>query len=220
MSVQAQLNANSIEQTETIKKVIANGGGNAGDMRQYLLRAMLNSRTPLDFMSGGGKEEFENEVLEYFGYKGWIKTDIKSVELDYSMSDNELNPTAVVEAVGADGEAEETFYIQLLGNKHRSSMGCWVTTCDSNGDIREDDYPLFDIETLIEAAEEHARATTNPRSHGDYWLIDVEGEVLVCTRNDQYLNADASPYTADWEEVEYRADSEEEAREWIDEQDE
>lgn len=218
MSVQATLNEQAIAQLETVSKVIAHSD-NAGAMRQHTIQAMLNSRTPFDSMSDEEKEVFETEVLQDFGYKGWIKTDILSVELDYSMSDNKLNPTAVVEAVGADGDSE-TFYVQLVGNAHRSSLGCWVTTSDSDGDIGIDEYPLFDIDAVIEAAEAYAEETTNPRRCGDYWLINVAGEVWVCTRSDQYINRDHSPYTRDWEEVEYRADSEEEAREWIEAEDE
>jgi len=70
-----------------------------------------------------------------------------------------LNVTT--EEYGVDVEVEsngntETFTVQLTDNKHRSDLGCWITTNISDGDIDPADYPDFDIDEIIEAAEKNA----------------------------------------------------------------
>lgn len=98
-------------------------------------------------------------------------------------------------------------------------MDCWVTTNSSNGDVRDFDYPLFCLGTVIAAAEEFAKKRLNPRFYNGYWLIDTLGFVEVYERNNNYLNSDASPYTEDWEEKQGTFESEEDAKAWIDGED-
>ena len=61
-----------------------------------------------------------------------------------------------VGVIATSGGKEVTFYVQLSECKHRPSLGCWITTDESDGDIDADDYPSFDLGLIIEAAEEFA----------------------------------------------------------------
>ena len=87
--------------------------------------------------------------------------------------------TISITATAATGE-QETFHVQTVDGEYRYSLGCWILTNDSNGDIESDDYPAFDLAEIINAAEDHAEAL----------LKDDER-----TENPNYYNKDASPYT-------------------------
>ena len=46
----------------------------------------------------------------------------------------------------------ETFYVQLTGGEHSPQMGCQIST-SLDDDIDQDDYPGFDFNRIIKAAE-------------------------------------------------------------------
>lgn len=146
-----------------------------------------------------------------------MKQVIKSADMNYDDVCYDivyyLHPTVEVTAIGTDGKTEETFYVQLSGTEHR--VDCWINTFKEEN-ISSDDYPLFDLNEIIEYAETFAEEEANPEFYNGFWLYNADGYVLVATRNDKYLNRDASPYTEDWEKVLYKADDEDEAKEWID----
>lgn len=58
---------------------------------------------------------------------------------------------------------EEQFIVQLVDNKHRSDLGCWVTTWYSDGEIDCDDFPDFDIDEIIWNAERFAKNEFNEK---------------------------------------------------------
>ena len=47
----------------------------------------------------------------------------------------------------------ETFHVQTTDGLFRSDLGCWVLTSDSSDNIDFEDYPNFDLDEIIEAAE-------------------------------------------------------------------
>lgn len=49
----------------------------------------------------------------------------------------------------------ETFYVQTHNGKYNTQLGCWLTTSTSVGEIDQDDFPNFDFNLIIEAAEEY-----------------------------------------------------------------
>ncbi len=55
----------------------------------------------------------------------------------------------------AEGK-EESFYVELVDNKYRVDLGCWITTDTSNKDINTGDYSEFDVSEIINVAEKHA----------------------------------------------------------------
>ena len=61
-----------------------------------------------------------------------------------------------VGAVSSHGE-QENFYVQLTDNAYMPSLGSWITTDDCGEDIDQDDYPDFDFDVIIEAAEDFAK---------------------------------------------------------------
>ncbi len=74
-------------------------------------------------------------------------------------------------------ENSETFHVQTVDGEYRSSMGCWILTNDSDGDIDEEDYPDFNFTEIIKEAEDLAEQ-------------NADGE-----ENPDYYNKDQSPYT-------------------------
>lgn len=211
MTLQAQLNQHSINQTETIKEVIAQAEpDNRNKMQDICIKAMLDSSTPFDQMDSEEKEIFERSVLTQFLDSYLIKTKI----IECEMNERAIDGSVLVTAMGADDKTEETFNVQLLGCAHRSSLGCWVTT--DGDDISDYDYPLFNLKIIINAAEDHAKKSLNPTFYKGFWIVDVLGGVEVWERNEHYLNKDASPYTKDWEDMLGKFDDEEEAKSWID----
>jgi len=70
-----------------------------------------------------------------------------------------------------------TFHVQTTDGEYRSSLGCWILTDESNGDIDADDYPEFDFDEIVKEAEKLAETA-------------AKGE-----ENPNYFNKDASPYT-------------------------
>ncbi len=73
MSIQASLNADSINSVPKIKQVIANANSfEANQMEQKTLREMINSSKPVADMSSEELKQFQNDLLEVFKHYDWI----------------------------------------------------------------------------------------------------------------------------------------------------
>ena len=73
MSIQAALNADSMNGVPKIKEVIANADSfEANQMEQRTLRAMMDSSKPVVDMSSEELEQFQTELLDVFKHYDWI----------------------------------------------------------------------------------------------------------------------------------------------------
>lgn len=73
MSIQAALNADSMNSVPKIKEVIANADSfEANQMEQKTLRAMMDSPKPVVDMSSEELEQFQTELLDVFKHYEWI----------------------------------------------------------------------------------------------------------------------------------------------------
>jgi len=84
---------------------------------------------------------------------------------------------SIIEVSVSVGDKTEKFHVQTVDGEYRCSLGCWILTDDSDGDIDFDDYPEFNFNEIISVAEKLAGKHT-------------QGE-----ENNNYFNKDASPYT-------------------------
>lgn len=74
MTNQSQLNKESLAKLSKVAKLISNVEKfEANQMEQAVLRAMMNSRIAFDSMTSQEQEEFENNLIESFKEKNWIK---------------------------------------------------------------------------------------------------------------------------------------------------
>ncbi|MCP5006402.1 MAG: hypothetical protein GY941_21060 [Planctomycetes bacterium] len=62
------------------------------------------------------------------------------------------------EVTAATKHEELGFQVQLTDGEYRSDLGCWITTASSGEDINDEDYPSFNIDEIINAAEAHYAA--------------------------------------------------------------
>jgi len=73
MSIQAALNADSMNSVPKIKEVIANADSfEANQMEQKTLRAMMNSSKPVVDMNSEELDLFQTELLDVFKHNEWI----------------------------------------------------------------------------------------------------------------------------------------------------
>ena len=109
-----------------------------------------------------------------------------------------------VKVIALDSEnMEEIFFVQITGNEYRPDLGCWITTETSNGNIDPDDFPEFDIDEIIDAAEKHATTNFNDEfeekeigfnceinNQSVYMRIKkITGEVELVIRDDGYIGS-------------------------------
>jgi len=74
MSIQAQLNKESLEYLQKIKQLIKNAGDfEANQMRCKALGAMMNSRKAIVDMTEKELSNFEDRLIEYFKEAKWIE---------------------------------------------------------------------------------------------------------------------------------------------------
>ena len=73
MSLQAALNAHSMNSIPKIKEIIANADSfEANQMEQRALREMNNSPVAIVNMSSEELEQFQTDLIEVFSYYDWI----------------------------------------------------------------------------------------------------------------------------------------------------
>lgn len=73
MSIQAALNADSMNSVPKIKEVIANAESfEANQMEQKALSAMMNSTKPIVDMNNEELERFQTDLIDVFKHYGWI----------------------------------------------------------------------------------------------------------------------------------------------------
>lgn len=73
MSIQSQLNAQSLDKLKAIKSVISNSDKFAANqIKNATIRAMLDSSLDIDSMSDKQLEQFEDGLIKAFEFKKWI----------------------------------------------------------------------------------------------------------------------------------------------------
>ena len=73
MSLQAALNADSMDSIPRIKEIIANADTfEANQMEQKALREMMNSPVAIVNMSSEELDKFQTDLIEVFAYHDWI----------------------------------------------------------------------------------------------------------------------------------------------------
>ena len=111
-----------------------------------------------------------------------------------------------VEIRASAGDCEEVFYVQTVDGVFRSDLGCWVLSTTSDGDISYDDYPLFDFDEIISAAEEFMQAQVEEErtdfiiNNKRVYLIIKNDNVDVVTKNENYINPQTSSYQREFSE--------------------
>lgn len=126
-----------------------------------------------------------------------------------------------VEITAVANDNKETFYVQTVDGVHRGDLGCWITTFSSDGDIDSEDYPDFDIEEIIKEAEEFIQSTTIEEWTNHFidnervYLITNTSGTHVVTRNNNYINKDASSYQREFSDPIATFDTREEALNYV-----
>ncbi|MGO3422676.1 MAG: hypothetical protein ACTIMZ_09480 [Pseudoalteromonas distincta] len=73
MSIQAALNADSMNSVPKISEIIAKAESfEANQMEQSTLRAMMNSPVAIVDMDNEQLEKFQTDSIEYFKHMGWL----------------------------------------------------------------------------------------------------------------------------------------------------
>lgn len=73
MSIQAALNADSMNSVPKISEIIAKAESfEANQMEQSTLRAMMNSPVAIVDMDNEQLEKFQTDFIEYFKHMGWL----------------------------------------------------------------------------------------------------------------------------------------------------
>lgn len=147
---------------------------------------------------------------------------IKKVEI--SDFDEDLTTVSVT---SQSFEGERIFNIQTMDGECRRSLGCCITTDDTYVDIDYDDYPLYDIEEIVDAAEAYIQHLTKekPTEYSmvgcDIYLIVLLNRVTLAIKNPDFINADTSRYQRKYipiyyiDDKEKVFDNEEEAIKWL-----
>jgi len=97
-----------------------------------------------------------------------------------------------------------TFSVQTIDHEHRSDLGCWITTDNSNGDINYDDYPTFDINEIIYQAEQYIKKIQKITwASARYYIKKVSNDCfVVLEENRNFINSATSSYQREYEELE------------------
>ena len=107
-----------------------------------------------------------------------IQEQFNIVATDYDLFGDDNEPTIIVETT------EHKFYVQTTNGVHDSSLGCWITTDDSDGDINWDDYAevygadsdaVFSV--IIEVAETEAKRILKDKALETIRDNDESGEI-------------------------------------------
>lgn len=114
-------------------------------------------------------------------------------------------------------DEDKTFYVQTFDFEFRSDLGCWITTFDSDGDISYDDYPLFDIDLIIESAEKYIKSLheVNNVKANICIIKNQNGSCRVVSENPKFINSATSSYQTQYDKNYGTFDSENEALEFI-----
>ena len=85
-----------------------------------------------------------------------------------------------VGAVSSHGE-HENFYVQLTDGIYRPGSGCWIRRDECGEDIDQDDYPSFDFDELIKAAEVFLAEEfeSNFTEKEIYFNVRINGRIVV-----------------------------------------
>jgi hypothetical protein len=139
-----------------------------------------------------------NKDLFYAVKNDCFKTEI----IDCSIADYcEDESTVEVKAKNIQDE-EVTFYVQTVDQKHRSDLGCWITTDISDGEVDSDDYPLFDIGEIVNAAEQHIEQVQNTTHFkGDFYIKERLNDFVVLEVNNRFINSATSSYQREYKEL-------------------
>lgn len=118
------------------------------------------------------------------------------------IADYDDDGTAVeVTAENILGE-QVTFHVQTVDQEYRSDLGCWITTWESDGDLGADDYPTFDLNVIIEAAEAHIKQVQEiTHVTGQYYIKDGSDGFTVLERNYNFINSATSSYQREYNEL-------------------
>lgn len=74
MSLQNSLNSDSLSKLTSVSEVISKAEKfEANQMREAVIRAMLNSNTAVDDMNEEELTKFESDLIDSFRFKEWIK---------------------------------------------------------------------------------------------------------------------------------------------------
>lgn len=134
---------------------------------------------------------------------------IKKVEI--SDFDEELTTVSVT---AQSFEGERTFNIQTVDGECRRDLGCWITTDDAYDDIDHDDYPLYDIEEIVNEAEVYIQHLTKEKPTeysivgSDIYLIVLLNRVTLVIKNPDFINSDTSSYQRKYIPISYVDDGE------------
>jgi len=151
---------------------------------------------------------------------------IKKIIRSYSYN-NYMIETTITQCSRADFDDEQStievnahaygrnvnFYVQTTEGKYRSALGCWILTDDYEGDIAYYDFPEFDFDTIIDAAESYLQDDYS--DYNGYVIYSNVNSFDVLERNYMYYNEYTSPYTNKYRLLAKR-DSFEEAQKYID----
>lgn len=107
-----------------------------------------------------------------------IQEQFNIVATDYDFFGDDNEPTIIVETT------EHKFYVQTTNGVHDSSLGCWITTDDSDGDIDWYDYAEAYsadsdevISTIIQVAETEAKRLLKDKKLETIRDNDESGEI-------------------------------------------
>ena len=217
MSIQSLLNDDSISCVPRIEAIIeAADAFDANQMECWTIQSMMNESVCVADKSQRELKQYQNDLIEIFKSKGWLKQHICGAEL----ADFDEDGTTVAVEVECAGQTE-TFFVQTVDGDYRSDLDCWVTTATSDGDIDYDDYPLFDFDEIIKVAEKYIRSLVTAEwtkytidGQRVYLLIRDES-VDIVTENSDYINQYTSSYQTMWDKNLGRFNSKEDAIEFL-----
>ena len=138
----------------------------------------------------------------------------------------DFDDTTIAVTATADVSSQEEilniFYVQTVDSEYRSDLGCWITVEEGDGeDIDQDDYPDFDFDTIIEAAENFLNQNIE-EEETDYdisgqtvYLIHSKNSVKIVTRNSNFINKYTSSYQRQYSDPIAEFDTKEEAIEYL-----
>lgn len=103
---------------------------------------------------------------------------------------------------------KNTFYVQTVDGEYRPDLHCWITIEDGDGhDIYSDDFPDFDINDIVLAAEDFLRKNVEVEEtdfeidKNTVYLIHSKDSVKIVTRNPDFINKDTSTYQREFERI-------------------
>lgn len=103
----------------------------------------------------------------------------------------------LIEVIAKSNGKSEMFFVETLHGEYRGD--CSIIRYDSDGHVNQNDYPDFDFDKIIDAAEKLSQSfyTKTEYYYEGYrmWIHQSDPcNFWICKRNPDYINSQANCY--------------------------